>query len=73
MLDLCQGFATHLRRQEAHEHYLYPRAGPHGGRPRQRQQHAATPATDMGQRAPPPPGPWLLPFEATRQPSKGRP
>ena len=23
MLDLCQGFATHLRRQEAHEHYLY--------------------------------------------------
>ena len=23
MLDLCQGFATHLRREEAHEHYLY--------------------------------------------------
>ena len=31
----------------------YPHAGPHGGRPRQRQQHTATPATAMGQGAPP--------------------
>ena len=49
----------------------YPRAGPHGGRPRQRQRHTALPATAR------PRAPRLIlvsapsSFEATRQPSSG--
>ena len=35
---------------------MYPRAGRHGGRPRQRQHHTATPATAKGRGASPPPG-----------------
>ena len=53
----------------------YAQAGPHGGRPRQRQRPTALPATDTAQGAP---AGWILGsapsrFEATRQPSKGRP
>ena len=44
--------------------FPYPPAGPHGGRPRQRQHHTATPVTAMGHRASPPPGQWPQPLRS---------
>ena len=43
--------------------WRHPHAGPHGGRPRQRQRPTTLPATAMGLRASPPPR------QATRQTS----
>ena len=51
----------------------YPLAGPHGGRPRQRQRPTATPATAMGSVFPLVLGSAASPFEATRQPSSRPP
>ena len=54
---------------------LYPQAGPHGGRPRQRPHHTATPATAVGQRASCPPRQWPQPLRshppALQWPSQG--
>ena len=45
---------------------LYPPAGGEDGRPRQRQHHAATPATATGQGAPPHRGQWPQPLRSHR-------